>query len=67
MKTLNDKINLNLDEGAEVSITGVIAPIEHMTPNFHEEWDALANMRVAEEARPHSTYDWQTPPWHIEE
>ena len=53
MKTFDNKINLNLDDGAEISVTGFIAPIEHMNPNFHEEWDALANMRAA---KPEKTY-----------
>ncbi len=48
MKTCDNKINLNLDDNATVLLKGFIAPIEHMNPNFHEEWDALANMRVAE-------------------
>ena len=48
MKTFDNKINLNLDSTSEVSLKGFIAPIEHMNPNFHEEWDALANFRVSE-------------------
>lgn len=55
MKTLNDKITVNLDSDAEISVKGFIAPIEHMNPNFHEEWDALANMRVAEPEKRYST------------
>ncbi len=48
MKTFDNKINLNLESASEVSLKGFIAPIEHMNPNFHEEWDALANFRVSE-------------------
>ena len=55
MKTSDNKIMLNLDGDAEVSVTGVIAPIEDMNPNFHEEWDALANLRVAEPEKAYST------------
>ena len=55
MKTLPNTITLNLDGDAEVPVTGFIAPIEHMNPNFHEEWDALANMRVAEPEKAYAT------------
>ncbi len=54
MKKLSNKINLNLDDGAEVSVKAVIEPIEHMNPNFHEEWEALANMRVTEPEKVYS-------------
>lgn len=59
MKTCDNKINLNLDDDAEVSVKGFIAPIEHMNPNFHEEWDALANMRVAEPEKAYATSVFQ--------
>ena len=59
METLNDKITLNIDGDAEVSVKGFIAPIEHMNPNFHEEWDALANMRVAEPEKTYATSVFQ--------
>ena len=48
MKTFNNKISLNLDCDAEVSVTGFIAPIEYTQYNFHVDWDELANFRVAE-------------------
>ena len=48
METLTDKITLNLDSDAEVSVKGSIAPIEYTSYNFHVEWDTLANFRVAE-------------------
>ena len=48
METLTDKITLNLDSDAEVSVKGCIAPIEYTQYNFHEKWDALINLRVAE-------------------
>ena len=48
METLTDKITLNLDSDAEVSVKGSIAPIEYTSYNFHVEWDTLANLRVAE-------------------
>ena len=48
MKTSPNKITLNLDGNAEVSVTGFIAPIAYSGSNFHVEWDTLANFRVAE-------------------
>ena len=55
MKTFDNKISLNLDSVSDVFLKGFIAPIEHMNPNFHEEWDALANLRVAEPEKEYST------------
>ena len=54
MKTFNNKITLNLKEDAKVVVQGFIAPIEYTKYNFHQEWDALANLRVAE---PEKQYD----------
>jgi hypothetical protein len=48
MRTVSNKIMLNLDEGAEISVKGFIAPIEHTQNNFHVKWEALANLQVAE-------------------
>ena len=53
MKTLPNKIALNLDSNAEVSVKAFIAPIEHTLSNFHVEWDTLANLRVAEPEKQH--------------
>ncbi|MDE0683243.1 MAG: hypothetical protein OXI63_10045 [Candidatus Poribacteria bacterium] len=53
MKTLNNKITLSLDGDAEVSVKGFIAPIEHTLSHFHIEWEALANLRVAEPEKQH--------------
>ena len=53
MKTLRNKIALNLDGNAEVSVKAFIAPIEHTLSNFHVEWDTLANLRVAEPEKQH--------------
>ncbi|MDE0399001.1 MAG: hypothetical protein OXL96_14485 [Candidatus Poribacteria bacterium] len=53
MKTLSNKIALNLDSDAEVSVKAFIAPIEHTLSNFHVEWEALANLRVAEPEKRH--------------
>lgn len=59
METFDNKINLNLDDNATVLLKGFIAPIEHMNPNFHEEWDALANLRVAEPEKEYPTSVFQ--------
>ncbi len=53
MKTSPNKISLNLDTDAEVSVKGFIGPIEYTKNNFHIEWEALANMRVAEPEKAH--------------
>ena len=38
MKTLADKITINLDADAEVNVKGFIAPIEYTGSNFHVDW-----------------------------
>ena len=48
MKTFNNKIALNLDRDAQVSVTGFIAPIEYTQRNYHVDWDELANLKPAE-------------------
>ncbi len=48
MKTLENKITLNLDDDTEVNVKGFIAPFEYDSSDFHVEWDELANLRVAE-------------------
>ena len=60
MKTVSNKITLNLDGSAEVNVKAFIAPIEHTINNFHVEWDALANLRVAEPEKDHSTSVFQS-------
>ncbi|MDE0481611.1 MAG: hypothetical protein OXI67_03425 [Candidatus Poribacteria bacterium] len=59
MKTLGNKITLNLDGNAEVSVKAFIAPIEYTQYNFHVEWDELANFRVAEPAKQYSASVFQ--------
>ena len=56
MKTLPDKItlNLDLDSDSEVNVKAFIAPIEYTISDFHVEWDALANLRVTEPEKYHS-------------
>ena len=54
MKTSKNRIALNLDNQAEVSVNGFIAPIEYTQYNFHVDWEALANLRVAEPEKQHS-------------
>ncbi len=48
MSIIPDKITLNLNGDAEVPVKGFIAPIEYTQYNHHVEWDALANLSVAE-------------------
>ena len=55
MKTSRNKITLNLDGDAKVSVKGFIAPIEYTQYNFHVKWDALANLRVAEPEKRYPT------------
>ncbi len=59
MKTLNNKITLNLDADAEVSLKGFVAPIEYTQYNFHVEWEALANLQVAEPEKQHAASIFQ--------
>ncbi len=60
METLPDKIMLNLDGDVEVTVKGFIAPIEHTLSHFHIEWDALANLRVAEPKKEYPTSVFQS-------
>lgn len=55
----NNKITLKLTDTSEVSVKGYIAPIENTGSNFHVEWDALANLRVAEPEKQHPTSVFQ--------
>ncbi len=57
---MNNKITLNLTDTSEVSVTGFIAPIENTGSDFHVEWDALANLRVAEPEKQHPTSVFQS-------
>ena len=59
MKTFDNKIALNLDDEAEVSVKGFIAPIEYTQYNFHVEWDELANFRAAEPEKQYPTSVFQ--------
>ena len=60
MNTSPNKITLNLDRDAEVSVKAFIAPIEHTLSHFHIEWEALANLRVAEPEKQHSVSVFQS-------
>ncbi len=59
MNTFNNKIALNLDGNAAVSIKGFIAPIEYTQRNYHVDWDELANFRVAEPEKQYPTSVFQ--------
>jgi hypothetical protein len=54
-----NKIILKLTDTSEVSVKGYIAPIENTGSNFHVEWEALANLRVAEPQKQHPTSVFQ--------
>ena len=74
-----DKIALNIDDDAKVSIKGFIASIEHTQSNYHVEfeWDELVNLRVAVPKKKHSASVFRAflpdevvsvgNPWQIEE
>ncbi len=51
MDLQSNRIDLNLNGSVDVSVKGHIAPIEYTQYNFHEEWDELANFRVAEQEK----------------
>ena len=53
MKSSN-KISISLISNAEVPVKGIIAPIVCTAGNFHKDWDALANLRVAEPEKQYS-------------
>ena len=59
MKPLNNRITLNLDGNTEVNLKGFIAPIEYTQYNFHIEWEALANLQVAEPEKQHTASIFQ--------
>ena len=59
MATSPNKITLNLSGDGKISIKGFIGPIEDMKPNFHEEWNALGDMRVNEPVKNYSTSVFQ--------
>ena len=77
MKTLSNRIILNLDRNAAVSVKGFIAPIEYTQYNFHVEWDELANIQVAEPEKRYSASIFRDflpkeavsvgTPWEIEQ
>ncbi len=60
MKSVIDKITLNLNGDEKVSVKGFIALIEHTLSHFHIEWDALVNLRVAEPKKEYPTSVFQS-------
>ena len=51
----SNRITLNLKDHGNVSIKGVITPIEHTLSHFHIEWEALANLQVVEPEKQYHT------------
>ncbi len=60
MKSTSNRITLNLDGNAEVSLKAFIAPIEYTVGDFHKKWDALANLHVAEPEKQYRTSVFQS-------
>ena len=60
METIPNKLTLNLSRDETVSVRGFIAPIEHTLSHFHVEWDALANLQVAEPKKEYPTSVFQS-------
>ena len=60
MQTSSNRIKLNLDSDSVVNVKGFIAPIEYTQYNFHVEWDALANLQVAEPKKEYPTSVFQS-------
>lgn len=50
-----NSIALTLDSDANVVVKGFIAPIAYTQSNFHVEWEALANLQVAEPEKQYLT------------
>ncbi len=50
-----NSIALTLDSDANVVVKGFIAPIAYTQSNFHVEWEALANLQVAEPEKQYPT------------
>lgn len=59
MNTHTNKINLNLSDNTEITVNAVIEPIQHTAGNFHEKWDALANLQVTEPKSLYSHSDFR--------
>lgn len=59
MRTLSDKITLNLNGDTEVLVTGCIAPIEYTQRDYHVDWDELANLKAAEPEKQYPTSIFQ--------
>ena len=58
MNTHTDKINLKLNDNTEITVNAAIEPIQHTAGNFHEQWDALANLHAAEPESQYSHSDF---------
>ena len=50
-----NRIVLTLDNASKVRVKGFIAPIAYTGSNIHVEWDALANLSVAEPEKQYPT------------
>ena len=59
MNPHTNKINLNLNDNTEITVNAAIEPIQHTAGNFHEKWDALANLHTAVPASQYSHADFR--------
>ena len=59
MKSLHDKIALNLKDNEKILVRGIFTPIEYTKDNFHVEWEELANLRVMEPEKQYATSVFQ--------
>ena len=49
MKILPNKITFKLEGDAEITVKDFIALFEYFKYGYHEEWNELTNLRVAEQ------------------
>ena len=59
MKSLHDKITLNLKGNEKILVRGTFTSIEYTKDNFHVEWEELANLRVVVPEKQYATSVFQ--------
>jgi len=60
VNTHSNKIILNISPNDTIIVKGNITPITLTQNDFHEEWEALANFRIAEPEREYTTSTFQS-------
>ena len=43
---ISDKITIKLDALLNVSVRGIIAPVEYSLHNFHVKWEPMAHLQA---------------------